>query len=115
MEVKQSAAAQVWSGRTSSPPRFDIRARSGYWDGEASRWRASPGRQADAYVFAWHAGTGDSADQREPRSWRFHVVPERDLPDQKTIGLSVVRRLAQPCTTDDLPAELEAVIAPPAD
>ena len=42
MEVKQSAAAQVWSGRTTSPPRFDIRARSGYWEGEASRW-SSPG------------------------------------------------------------------------
>lgn len=111
LEVKQSAAAQGWGGRTTSPPRYDIRARSGYWD-EASRWHSSPGRHADVYVFAWHSEAGESADQREPTSWRFHVVRECDLPDQKTIGLSVVRRLAQPCTTDQLPAKLEAVMPP---
>ena len=109
MEVKQSAAAHGW-GRTTSPPRFDIRPRSGYWD-ESRRWRSSPGRPADVYVFAWHEGADEFADQREPMSWQFHVVRERDLPGQKTIGLSVIRRLAQPCTADELHDRLKAVMS----
>ena len=115
MEVKQSAAAQGWGGRATSPPRFDIRARSGYWD-ESSRWRSSPGRHAHVYVFAWHGGAGESADQREPMSWQFYVILERDLPDQKTIGLSVIRRLVEPCGVDRLHARLAAAgaaVTPP--
>lgn len=109
MEVKQSAAAQAWS-HPPARPRFDIRARSGYWDRSSSRWRSSPGRHADVYVFAWHQEVGKSADQREPMSWQFYVVRERDLPDQKTIALSVIRRIAQPCGTDELHSRLEAVM-----
>ena len=110
MEVKQSAAAQAWSpGRASSPPRFDIRARTGYWD-RSGRWRSAPGRHADVYVFAWHGGVGKSTDQREPMSWQFYVVRERDLPDQKTIGLSAIQRLAQPCRADRLHARLAAAV-----
>lgn len=106
MEVKHSAAAQLWrGGRTGSPSRFDIRARSGYWD-ESSGWQSSPGRHANAYVFAWHGGMGESADQREPTSWQFYVILERHLPDQKTIGLSVIRRLVEPCRVDRLHARL---------
>ena len=51
-----------------------------------------------------------SADQREPMSWQFYVIPERELPDQKTIGLSAIRRLAQPCGADRLRAALEAAM-----
>ena len=110
MEVKQSAAAQAWSpSRASSPPRFDIRARSGYWD-QSGMWRSSPGRHADVYVFAWHEAAGKSADQREPMSWQFYVILERDLPDQKTIGLNAIRRLAQPCRADRLHARLAAAM-----
>ena len=110
MEFKQSAAAQAWSHRrASSRPRFDIRARSGYWD-RSGRWRSSPGRHADVYVFAWHQEVGKSADQREPMSWQFYIVRERDLPDQKTIALSVIRRLSQSCRTDELHSRLEAVM-----
>ena len=110
MEVKQSAAAQAWGeGRTSGPPRFDIRARSGYWD-QSAKWRSSPGRHADVYVFAWHAGAGDSVDQREPANWQFYVVPECRLPDQKTVGLSTIRHLAEPCGADGLPGGLAAAM-----
>lgn len=110
MEVKQSAAAQAWGHRQASTrPRFDIRVRSGYWD-RSGRWRSSPGRHADVNVFAWHQGVGEAADQREPMSWQFYVVRKRDLPDQKTIALSVIRRLARSCSTDELHSRLEAVM-----
>ena len=106
LEVKQSAAAQGWGGRATSPPRFDIRARTGYWDAESNTWRSSPGRHADVYVFAWHGDHGEHADQREPASWRFYVLLERDLPDQKSIGLGVIRRRVKPCRGDGLHARL---------
>lgn len=109
MEVKQLAAAQAWSHRrASSRPRFDVRSRSGYWD-RSGRWRSPPGRHADVYVFAWHQEVVKFADQREPMSWQFYIVRERDLPDQKTIALSVIRRLAQSCRTDELHSRLDAV------
>ncbi|MDE2654916.1 MAG: hypothetical protein OXI71_14015 [Gemmatimonadota bacterium] len=95
MELKQSAARQT-SGRSSSPARFDIAPRTGYWDG--SEWHDVPGRHADIYVFAWHPEAEPSADQRDPSSWLFYVVPESKLPEQqKTIGLPGIRSRADPC------------------
>ena len=92
IELKQSAARQRW-GR-SKPSRFDIAARTGYWDG-SDEWHDDPGRRAHVYVFAWHPDTEASADQREPMSWLFFVVPEHALPpNQKTIGLNNIRELS---------------------
>ena len=66
LEVKQSAAAQAWaSGGRHSPPRFDIRPRTGYWD-EEGEWVSKRGRHADVYVFAWHGEPQETADQRGP-------------------------------------------------
>ena len=110
LEVKQSAAAQGWGGRATSPPRFDIRARTGSWDAESDTWRSSPGRHAHAYVFAWHDGEGGSEDQREPANWEFYVLPTRSLPDQKSIGLSVIRDLVEPCGVGGLNARLVEVM-----
>ena len=60
------------------------------------------------YAFAWHGGVAESADQREPTSWQFYVILERDLPDQKTVRLSVIQRLVEPCRVDRLHARLAA-------
>ena len=68
-----------------------------------------PGRNAHVYVFAWHGGTGETADQREPANWEFYVVAERDLPDQKSIGLGPLRRLVSPCSFHELGAVVERV------
>lgn len=99
-------------GRTSGPPRFDIRARSGYWD-QCAKWPSSPGRHAHVYVFAWPADAGGSVDQREPANWQFYVVPECRLPDQKTIGLSTIRHLAEPCGAEGLLGRVAAAMAEP--
>ncbi|MYA16312.1 MAG: hypothetical protein F4086_06035 [Gemmatimonadetes bacterium] len=109
MELKQSAARQSW-GRT-GPARFDIAPRTGYWD-RSGEWHDDPGRHAHVYVFAWHPERNPSADQRDPSSWLFYVTPESELPTQKTIGLSVICGMAEPCRIGGLPDELVRMALP---
>ena len=59
-----------------------------YWDEEEGPCVEHRGRLAHIYVFAWHGETGESADQGNPTSWEFYVVPEARLPEQKTIALN---------------------------
>ena len=105
LEIKQAAARQSWDkGR---PPRrrtptFDIRSRTGFWTREGT-WIDSPGRPADAYVFAWHGRDDDDADHTDPAQWCFFVVAERDLPQgRKSIGLRRLTAIATPCGVADL-------------
>ena len=111
LEVKQSAAAQQWElpgSKKRSSPRFDIAPRTGYYQGEVFVER--PGRNADVYVFAWNAGTEEeAADQREPATWDFHVIAERRLPPQRSIGLGPLQRLVAPCGFDELGTVVEGV------
>ena len=108
IEVKQSAARQVWHRpqERTKVPRFDIKARSGYFDAE-SRWIAVAGRLADVYIFAWH----DGSDQRNTDEWEFFVIPTDCLPAaQKTIGLSVIRGMAETVTASGLNEAVSAAI-----
>jgi len=105
MEVKQSARRQAWSGSPATPgARFDIAPRTGYWDSD--EWVRSHGRHAHVYVFAWH----DGPDQRDPLSWEFHTVLETRLPRQKTIGLNVIRSLAEPVSILALASMLDTAL-----
>jgi hypothetical protein len=72
--------------------RFDIRERTGFYDGAA--WYARRGRHADIYVFAHHPVADNTADHREAGQWRFYVVPTIRLPAAKSIGLTAVKALA---------------------
>ena len=98
LKLKHSAAVQSWGGGgAQDSPRFDIAPGKGYWDDEEGGWVESPGRHADIYVFAWHGGTGETTDQRDPASWEFYVIPERDLPKQKSIALPAIRASVSRC------------------
>lgn len=93
LEVKQSATRQSW-GTFTKVPRFGIAAPAGHYP-DGKTWKANPenARMADIYVFAWH----DGPDQRLVAQWRFYVVIADRLPGgQRTIGLSAIRRLAEP-------------------
>jgi hypothetical protein len=99
IEVKQSAARQTWTDRTSlegrtTPGSFDIAPRTGYWAEGGTKWVPKPGRHAHVYILAWHPVSEVSkADQRDPTQWRFFVVPSKDLPpDQKSIARTVVEK-----------------------
>jgi hypothetical protein len=87
LEVKQSAARQTWEApRKPSPPSFDIRERTGYYD--SATWTPHAGRLAHSYVFAYHPVGDDSADHRDPSQWQFYVLPASRLPANKRISLS---------------------------
>jgi len=105
LEVKQSAALQIWHrpGDTPSKGQFDIAPRKGYYD-DGSAWVDHIGRNAHIYVFAWHPEINpEVADHRDPMQWQFFVVPEPLLSrTAKTISLSAVRRLAGPVGAEGL-------------
>lgn len=95
IEVKQSAARQIWTLPESKPSKgiFDIAERTGYFADGGNAFVKKVGRSADLYIFAWHAlwsindpiEAGDT-DQRDPAQWQFLAVPTLKLPaNQKTI------------------------------
>jgi hypothetical protein len=118
LEVKQSAARQSWvAPKNSRPkPRFDIRERTGFYDGAI--WYEKTGRHANIYIFAYHPIIDDRADHRDARQWRFYVTATTQLPNTKSIGLSAVRALSPELEWGDLrhaverERELRAPIAP---
>ena len=99
LEVKQSATLQSWNAKSRTPSKcaFDIAARTGEWE-DGVRWVERPGRNADIYLLCHHPLVTDNADHRDPTQWRFYIVPESSLPQQKTIGLSAVEKLATAAT-----------------
>jgi hypothetical protein len=108
LEVKQSAARQTWTGsRPATKPIFDIRTRSGYFEG--ADWIADPRRFADIYVFAHHPIMDATADHRDVRQWQFYLVPVNLLPTGKTISLAGVARLAAPNSWVELKAGVEVM------
>ena len=113
MEVKQSAAQQVMLpgfNEKPSPTKFDIGPKKGYWNPEWTELRP-PRRTADLYVCALHPIAGEEADHRRADQWRFYVVRESDLPDQKSISLNPLEKLAQAVTYDELAGAVEAARA----
>ncbi len=110
LEVKQSAAHQTWPG----PPgkgRFDIGARTGFFDNGGSKFVTSAGRQADVYVFAWNGKYGAETDHRNQDQWEFYVVPSSLLPSgQKTLALSGVKQLASQAG-QDAPRSIHALLS----
>ena len=99
VEVKQSAARQSWDRSAVAPERrakarFDIAPRLGYFPADGGDWISfrKPSRPADIYVFAWHGERQRNlTDQSDPHQWGFFVVAGEGLPEQKTIGLTVLQ------------------------
>lgn len=106
LEVKQSAARQTWAApQVAGQRRFDIALRRGRWEGAA--WLDEPGRHAHLYLFADHPVGDANADHRNPEQWRFYPIPASDLPETKTLSLTRVMRLAEPCPYDELASRIE--------
>jgi hypothetical protein len=111
LEVKQSAALQTWAlPKKRSPPRFDIRPRTGYFVG--AEWRPKIGRHAHIYVFVYHPiADTDVVDHRNPEQWQFHVVRANRLPANKTIGLTKVAALSRAIPWNGLCSAVETLRA----
>jgi hypothetical protein len=118
LEVKQSAACQIWSVARKLKTRgsFDIAPRTGYFHEQGSKYAAMavPDRCAQTYLFAWHPiDNEDCADHRNPDQWEFYVVSAAQLPqNQRTIALSKIRAMTKPVKLEALSAAVEAVCAP---
>ena len=111
IQVKQSAALQSWTKPEGPKPRpcFSIASKTGRYEGAV--WTPGAGRNAEIFIFAWHDRTDEEADHRDAGQWQFFVVAERDLPDQKSISLSTLRRLAELVSFDEL-ADRVRTVAP---
>jgi hypothetical protein len=109
LEVKQSAARQSWKA-SGSPcsPRFDIKPRTGAWDGADWIRAAEPMRHADLYLLAYHPVTDDTADHRDPHQWEFHVISTVRLPATQSISLAAARRIAAPIGYAEVAATVES-------
>jgi hypothetical protein len=108
LEVKQASAKQSWKQSRKSKGVFDIARRTGRYEG--ATWVAGEGRFADVYVFAWHGGWDEpELDQRDETQWEYYVVATSDLPQQKTIALSGVCRLATATSSRNLLVEVRTV------
>lgn len=110
VEVKQSAALQTWSAPANRSRRrsFNIRTPKVEWVGSVATPRSA--RVASIYVFAWHDDDTAQADQRDAGQWKFYVVAARSLPDQQTISLSALTKLAKPVGAGQLKPSVEAML-----
>ena len=116
LEVKQSTALQPWSVASDAPqPRtqsFDIAFRKEPWTKGGNFPSYIPGRPADVYIFACHSLRDHAiADHRCPEQWRFIVVPERELPNQKTIPINRLKKLAAEMRYGQLAQQISATLS----
>ncbi len=110
LEVKQSSNLQTWKTLTKRPlsRSLSIKVPKFEWVGAAAIPRTT--RVAEIYVFAWHEDGTSSADQRVAEQWVFFVVPASTLPEQKTISISALKKLAKPVSSSELKASVEALL-----
>ncbi len=106
IQVKQTAALQSWTLPDGPKPRpcFSIASKTGRYEGAA--WIPGVSRNAEIFIFAWHDRTDERADHRDADQWQFFVVAERDLPDQKSISLSTLHKMAKPVAFGELANEV---------
>ena len=109
IQVKQAAALQTW-GSTKSAARFSIVHKTGAWDNKAALWIPGRSRNADIFIFGWHPRTDDETDHRNADQWRFFVVAENALPEQKSIGLTALQKLATPVGHKELKSVVSGLL-----
>ena len=107
IEVKSAAYVQAWEQARPSEIVFSIRPARG-WDKRTNTTADSATRSAAVYVFCVLEGeVKKRIDPLDVAQWTFYVVPtavlEREVPKRKTIGLAMVKQLAEgPRTYDQL-------------
>lgn len=116
VEVKSAAYVQTWKQSQLSKIVFGIRPAMG-WDARTDTSATSAQRCADVYVFCLLACENrEHIDPLEVAQWKFYVLPkselDRNMPEQKTIGLGPLIALgAHPCTYDKLKAAIHEAAA----
>ncbi|GJM44080.1 MAG: hypothetical protein DHS20C21_09220 [Gemmatimonadota bacterium] len=115
VEVKSAAYVQSWSQRGPSSIRFSIRpARA--WDPKTNTLMENVQRHADVYIFCLLSHMDQTTvNPLELDQWEFYVASTsmlaRHVSDQKTIGLSALKKIARgPIAQIDLAPTVRAVL-----
>ena len=99
IEVKSAAYVQSWEQSGPSTIRFGIAPRRGNWNAVTGEYEYGevPKRWADIYVFCVFRGKS-SRECLDMDKWDFYVIStevlDQEVPQQKTIGLKSLERLA---------------------
>lgn len=111
IEVKSAAYIQSWKQNKYSSISFSIKP-SRMWEGVTSNQRGILKRHADVYVFC-HLKHKDqkTINPLKLEQWDFYVVPTIKLdnlkPNQKSITLDSLKKLATGTNYSDLKAQIE--------
>jgi len=111
VEVKSAAYVQTWEQTKLSNISFGIRPAKG-WNARTNVYATDTKRSADVYVFCLLEGEArERIDPLEVAQWTFYVLPtielDRQVPEQKTIGLGRLKALLpRECTYDELAAAI---------
>lgn len=111
VEVKSAAYVQTWEQARISTISFGIRPAKG-WDARTNVYAVDTKRSADVYVFCLLEGEHrELIDPLEVAQWTFYVLPtselDRQVPEQKTIGLGRLKALLpRTCSYDELAAAI---------
>lgn len=122
VEVKATSYVHAWNKKKTSDQRtFSIATSDNhYWYGRVDRNGKQKARQNDLYVFCLNTNRDiENSDPLRIDDWDFYVIPTFRIddrcdrlgnPDQKTISLGVVRRMAgEPVKWPGLKEKIEAV------
>jgi hypothetical protein len=114
IEVKSAAYLQSWQQEGLSTIRFDI-ARKRSWDAGTNTYAQVPTRSADCYVFCLYPETDPSrVDVLDADAWQFYVLStdriERELGDQKTVGLKGLQAMCEPVACGELKARIDSLL-----
>jgi hypothetical protein len=114
VEVKSAAYLQSWAQEKLSTIRFDI-AKKRAWDAKTDVYSPEPIRSADCYVFCLYQEKDPAkVDVLDATAWQFYVLStaqiERELGDQKTLGLRRLGEMCAPVHYDELRARVDAVL-----
>ena len=112
IEVKSSAYLQTWNQKGLSTIRFDI-ARKESWNSITNTYTETPIRASDCYVFCLYPETDpEKVNILDVASWEFYVISteriERDLGDQKSIGLKGIQSMCKPVGYNELKANIDS-------
>ncbi|TCN20476.1 hypothetical protein [Mesobacillus foraminis] len=114
IEVKSAAYIQDWYSGHPSKISFGIGAKREY-DYKTNKYSPDAKRNADIYVFCLLKETNpEIINTLDTSQWEFYVVPTHDLdhwyPQQKTISLSSLARIAEPVSYKGLQETIERII-----
>ncbi|MEV5112174.1 hypothetical protein [Peribacillus frigoritolerans] len=114
IEVKSSAYIQAWHKEKYSNISFSIGAKKEY-DYTTNKYNPTVKRNADIYVFCLlKEKNHEIIEPLNMKQWDFYVALTKDLdiyfPNQKTISLNSLKKIAQPSTYEELKQIIEGLL-----